>query len=316
MDGLEMVRRIKQEAPDIKVIVMTAFNDIQSTMKCIELGVNQYVIKPVEHRTLQAAIEKCRDAVYMRYTVARQNEHIRALNSELKARAAELETANRELEAFNYTVSHDLRTPLTIINGFCQLLQEKGGDELNADLRLYLAEISQGVGRMSGIIDSLLELSRAGRQDIRPDTVDLGSEAIEILRSLEIADQSAREVVWRIAPGMQVSGDRNLLRQMLVNLLGNAWKYSGRREKARIDFGVQQEEGRMVYFVRDNGAGFDQSQADRLFTPFQRLHDSEEFAGIGIGLATVQRIIQRHGGEIWAEGKEGEGATFYFTLNG
>jgi signal transduction histidine kinase len=213
-------------------------------------------------------------------------------------------------------VSHDLRTPLTIINGFCQLLQEKGGDELNADLRLYLAEISQGVGRMSGIIDSLLELSRAGRQDIRPDTVDLGSEAIEILRSLEIADQSAREVVWRIAPGMQVSGDRNLLRQMLVNLLGNAWKYSGRREKARIDFGVQQEEGRMVYFVRDNGAGFDQSQADRLFTPFQRLHDSEEFAGIGIGLATVQRIIQRHGGEIWAEGKEGEGATFYFTLNG
>lgn len=240
-------------------------------------------------------------------------EKIEILNTDLACRAFELESANLELENFSHTVSHDLRSPLTSITGYCELLLDYQGDGIDEQSRSYLEQIYSASHRMAHLINALLDFSCLTRGEIQQETVNLSGLAREISVELRL-EAPQRSVNFRIAEGITANGDGLLLRAVLQNLLGNSWKYTARKETAEIDFGMTENDGVKVYFVRDNGAGFDMAQADKLFTPFQRLHDKQEFAGSGIGLATVQRIIKRHGGRVWATGEIGKGATFFFTL--
>jgi signal transduction histidine kinase len=229
----------------------------------------------------------------------------------------ELEGTNRELEAFSYSVSHDLRAPLRSIDGFSQILQEDYDDVLDNEGLDYLGRVRAASGHMATLIDDLLDLSRVGRRPLRREPVDLTSMVTEIIDDLKAAEPD-RNVEFVAGRGIEAWGDVSLLKVALENLLGNAWKFTAREPEARIEFGADWDPGpgfrAPVYYVRDNGAGFDQAYADKLFGAFQRLHGQDEFEGTGIGLATVARIIHRHGGRVWAEGDVGDGATFYFTL--
>jgi len=244
----------------------------------------------------------------------RAQEAIRALNARLeervRERTAELEYANRELEAFSYSVSHDLRAPLRGIDGFSLALLEDYGDSLDETARGYLERVRAATRRMGCLIDELLTLSRVTRQEVHREPVDLGALALQVSQEL-LHSANGRPVDLHVAPGLVADGDPRLLRLALTNLLDNAWKFSGRQAEPRVEVG-RRPDG--VYFVRDNGAGFDMSYAHKLFAPFQRLHPAEEFPGTGIGLAIVQRVVHHHGGRIWAEATPHEGATFYFTL--
>lgn len=242
---------------------------------------------------------------------------VRKANADLEHRVTErtrqLEAANRELEAFAYAVSHDLRAPLRSMSGFSQILQETAPAGLDEKSRHYLQRIQDASLRMSGLIEDLLNLSRIGRSELTARPISLSQIAGEAAASMR-ERYPAREVHLEIAPGMDVNADPRLLRIALENLLGNAWKYTARTSQAQVNVGTQASEHGPVYFVRDNGIGFDMKYADKLFVPFQRLHPETEFPGSGIGLVTIQRIIARHGGRIWADAKPDEGATFYFTL--
>jgi light-regulated signal transduction histidine kinase (bacteriophytochrome) len=242
---------------------------------------------------------------------------VRNLNIDLEHRVAErtaqLEAINKELEAFSYSVSHDLRAPLRAIDGFSRIVLEDHAPQLNSDVQNLLERISVESQHMAQIIDALLNLSRMSRAEMRKETVDLSSIAHQVLDSLR-QSQSQRQVECVIARDITVQGDARLLNIVLENLLGNAWKFTSRLAQARIEVGVIPSDNGPVYFVRDNGAGFDPAYAEKLFGVFQRLHRSDEFEGTGVGLATVQRIISRHGGRVWAEAEVDKGATFYFTL--
>jgi PAS domain S-box-containing protein len=244
----------------------------------------------------------------------RAEEKIMTLNSDLACRVTELETANSELEAFSYTVSHDLRTPLTHISLCCQVLADLLNKSDEERCKGCLEEIFLATQNMDQLITSLLDFSHVSRCELHWEVVKLSDLAKMVAAELQI-NQPDRRVIFTITEGITVHGDAYLLRVVLANLLGNAWKYTGKRETAVIEFGVTEAEGERTFFVRDNGEGFAMSQSKELFGVFQRLPGSKEFPGHGIGLATVQRIINRHGGRVWAVGEEGSGATFYFTLN-
>ncbi|MGA7951953.1 MAG: PAS domain S-box protein [Gloeobacterales cyanobacterium] len=245
-------------------------------------------------------------------------EEIRHLNAELEERVAkrtmQLEVANKELEAFSYSVSHDLRAPLRSIDGFSQVLMEDYSERLDDEGRDYLQRIRAAAQRMAHLIDDLLNLARVTRSDMHRERVDLSALAETITTELQQAHPD-QVVECIIAPGLVADGDAHLLKIVLENLFSNAWKFTARHPEAHIEFGsIRQPNGQRAYFVRDDGAGFDMAYADKLFGAFQRLHGTTEFPGSGIGLATVQRIIHRHGGRIWAEAALEKGATFYFTL--
>ncbi len=244
--------------------------------------------------------------------IARDVTMVRHLR-ELRRARTQLEAANRELEAFSYSVSHDLRAPLRAIDGFSQALVEDYGEGLDATAKDFLRRVRAAAQRMGELIDDLLALSRITRASIQRKPVALGGLAREILEQLR-ASEPARCVETVVASPLDVVGDRGLLRVALSNLLGNAWKFTRDREPARIELGAQERDGERVFYVRDNGAGFDMAYADQLFRPFSRLHAAHEFSGTGIGLATVQRALARLGGRVWAESAVGEGATFYFTV--
>jgi PAS domain S-box-containing protein len=245
----------------------------------------------------------------------RTDEELRRARQDANRAAAELLDTNTELEAFNYAVAHDLRAPLRAVDGFSQALVDDYGGALGSEARDYLDRIRRNVQRMGEMIDSLLELSRLVRVPLDPVEVDLSAIVEEEGRAMQQTDPE-REVEIVVAPGIVAHADPRLVRVLIDNLLGNAWKFTSPRDRARTEFGVEQNDGERTFFVRDDGVGFDERFADKLFAPFQRLHRSEEFPGSGIGLATVERIVRRHGGTIRAEGKIEEGATFRFTLGG
>jgi PAS domain S-box-containing protein len=239
---------------------------------------------------------------------------LEALNEDLQRRVAELGAVNRELEAFSYSVSHDLRAPLRSIDGFSQALVEEYDDKLDDQGRDYLRRVRAAAMRMGELIDDLLNLSRVTRREMRRERVDLSALARAAATPLERASLSPA-VQLVIAEGAAASGDPHLLRIVLDNLIGNAWKFSSKTARPRVEFGITTTpEGQRAFFVSDNGVGFDMAHADKLFGAFQRLHAMHEFPGTGIGLATVQRIVTRHGGRVWAESAPGRGATFSFTL--
>jgi light-regulated signal transduction histidine kinase (bacteriophytochrome) len=240
-------------------------------------------------------------------------EHMHQRDLILRRRTTELESVNRELEAFSYSVSHDLRAPLASVDGFTQALSDDYNDRLDETGKEYLRWIHDAAEQMKNLIAGLLQMSRISRTEIKRTRVDLSEMAENIAESLRQRD-AARSVEFRIERDLIADADERLLHAVMENLMSNAFKYSGKKEHAIITVGSTTEAGRRTYFVRDNGAGFDSTQAAKMFTAFQRLHSSSEFEGTGIGLATVKRIIERHGGAIWADGQVGEGATFSFTL--
>jgi signal transduction histidine kinase len=255
--------------------------------------------------------EQSRDAALRRLEdVNRELEH------RVAERTAELEAANQHLEAFAYSVSHDLRAPLRAISGFATALAEDCADALGEAGRDHLERVRAGVRRMGELIEGMLALSRVMKAELVRAPLDLSALAEEVAREVrETEPHRAAEFVIRLR--LRAVADRTLMRALLTNLIGNAWKFTAKRDKARIELGQQDDEhGHPVFFVRDNGAGFDMAHAHKLFGVFQRLHTQEEFAGTGVGLATVQRIVSRHGGRIWAQGRPDEGATFFFTLPG
>ncbi|MCC7270821.1 MAG: GAF domain-containing protein [Rhodocyclaceae bacterium] len=243
---------------------------------------------------------------------------LRQLNLELEdhvnQRTAELQASIKELESFSYSVSHDLRSPLRGINGFSRLLLEDYGDRLDEQGKEYLRRICSATLRMSELIDGMIDLAQLTREPIHPAEVDLSRLAESVARELHGAEPG-RRVEFSAMPGLKARGDERLLRVVLHNLLTNAWKFTARKQLAHVEFGMRQAGNSLAYYVKDDGAGFDMKYADKLFGAFQRLHGVKEFAGTGIGLATVQRIVQRHGGLVWAEGEIDKGATFFFTLS-
>lgn len=247
------------------------------------------------------------------YAVARDITPWKDSEEALRRAKETAEAATRELEAFSYAVSHDLRAPLRAIDGLSQVLVEDFGEGLPEEARSHLARVRVGAQRMAHLIDDLLLLSRISRTDLVRERVDALEVARDVLAGLRERDPG--RVVEAVMEGsLPVRADPHLLRIALENLISNAWKFTARRPRARIEFGVESRDGEPVLFVRDDGAGFEPRYAGNLFRPFKRLHRESEFPGTGIGLATVKRVVQRHGGRIWAEGEPGEGATFYFTL--
>jgi PAS domain S-box-containing protein len=254
-----------------------------------------------------------RDITEQKKTQDALHQLTKELEQRVHERTAQLETANKELEAFSYSVSHDLRAPLRGIDGFSEVLLQEYSEILDDRGRHYLDRIRQGSQQMGQLIDDMLQLSRITREEMHVQSIDLSAIARQIVQDLK-EQNPERLVECLIADPVSARGDSLLLHTVLQNLLDNAWKYTSKKSSARIEFGLSKQDGQSTYFVRDNGAGFDMKYVGKLFGAFQRLHAASDFAGTGVGLATVARIIHRHGGKVWAEGVLGEGATFYFTL--
>src|SRR6059036_2299791 len=267
-----------------------------------------------QNRALKASEEELRRyAGELEQRVAERTHELEERNEALRRNAAELAASNTELDAFAYSVSHDLRAPLRSIDGFSQVLLEDYAPRLDDAGRDSLQRVRAASQRMGTLIDDLLKLARVTRAELRTEVVDLSGMARDVAGELQRANPE-RQVEFAIAPGLTTRGDTRLLRVVVDNLLRNSWKYTAKQPRPRVEFGVLSENGERVFMVRDNGAGFDMKYMDKLFGVFQRLHSAAEFEGTGVGLATVRRIITRHGGRIWAEGAIDQGATFYFTL--
>jgi len=313
VNGLRMAEEIKLLNPATEIIALSAHSNPEHLLQAIEIGISHYILKPIDIEQLFRVLDKSLDMILSERLVKRQNKVILELNSELAAKAAELESANRELESFNYTVAHDLRSPMVTISGFAQILLERNASELDDTGKEYLQLINSSVSRMNNLIEALLKFSMSQRKQIVKKWVSLSEIAADIKSDLQMQNP-LRKVTFRVDEGINGYCEPGLMRIVLDNLLGNAWKYTAKKGEALIEFGTINKNEDLVYFIGDNGEGFDQQDSTRLFAPFQRLQSDNEIEGFGIGLATVSRIIQRHGGRIWAEGERGKGATFYFTL--
>jgi signal transduction histidine kinase len=349
MDGYRLCQEVRksQRWGELPFIFYTAtYNSIYDEKLCYDLGGDQYLRKPASTQALLAALTEAVSASRNRpahraglpsedYVMKEYNERLvskleeknleleqartdlqqanRELDSRVQQRTVELKTANAELESFAHTVSHDLRAPLRHIGGYIDLVLRDGAGRLDEANLKHLHIVRDAARTMGELIDALLDLSKMTHAEIHRRPMDLSALAAEVFAELQQSDPQ-RVVKMEITPGLNANGDLRLLRVVLVNLLGNAWKYSRKRPDARIEFGKIADGAGDAYFVRDNGAGFDMAYAGKLFGAFQRLHGSDEFEGLGIGLATVRRIIHRHNGTVRAESIGHQGATFYFTL--
>jgi light-regulated signal transduction histidine kinase (bacteriophytochrome) len=255
----------------------------------------------------------CRTALIDISERKQAEERIVSVNTQLEKNIAELSACNTELESFSYAISHDLKAPLRSIAGFTKIIMDDYANVLDEQGKDYFNRTIKAANRMSGLLDDLLKLSFVARTDLASTTVNLSALASDITRRLS-AEEPDRRVDVVIREGLHASGNVNLLRALLENLIGNAWKFTIKQEHARIELGAIEKDNARVYFVKDNGIGFDMAWCHKLFVPFQRLVSEKEFVGTGIGLSLAHRIVIRHGGSIWAESEPGKGATFYFTL--
>lgn len=313
INGIRMAAEIRSLCPSTEIIALTAYSNTQYLIQAIEIGIRNYILKPIDLRLFLAALEKVLSIVRSKRLITWQECMIRDLNTELVRKAAELEAANKELESFDYTVAHDLRSPMVTISGLSKRLLETQAVALDDESKAHLRVIHRECDRMNCLVASLLKFSTHSRKHADKKWTCLSGIANEIRDNL-LAQEPERRVTFCIAEGIYGYGDPDLLRIVLENMLGNAWKYSAKTVDARIEFGTINREDDLVYFVRDNGTGFDPQESDNIFSPFQRLLSDDPVEGSGIGLATASRIILRHGGKVWAEGERGKGATFYFTL--
>lgn len=337
MDGFETAAFIRQRerSRHTPIIFLTALGRAEEHMhRGYDLGAVDYMTKPFIPEFLRAKVSVFVELHRKRQLLQHQSEllerrnrelqeaversqraeeEIKALNAHLERRLEQIDEANRELETFSYSVSHDLRGPLTRMAGFSRALLESHAAQLDSRGQLFLQRIDDSARRMCDLVDDLLQFSRLARVEIKEGQTDLSAIMRGIAAELAARDAD-RHVDFVIAEGVYVRGDATLLRAAMLNLLENAWKFTRKLSGARIEFGIDLTAEGPVYFIHDNGAGFDMADAARLFQPFQRLHKDTDFEGTGIGLATVERIVRRHDGRIWAKGGVDEGATFYFTL--
>ena len=309
--GLGTLSQVLAARDDVAVVVLSGQDDEDLAYRALQAGAQDYLVKGMYDPALLRRV--------VRYASERKRleSQLRMLNAELEARVErrtrELAQANRELESFAYSVSHDLQAPLRTIGGFSELLAADYADRLDDEGRMYLTRLREAGYHMGELLEALIELSRVSRHRLRLDTVCLRSLAGVILGELRRANPS-REVLFEAHGDLECVGDSRMLEIALRNLLSNSWKFTRPREPGRITLCAHSEGDERVFEVSDNGVGFESQFATRLFEPFQRLHRAREFEGTGIGLATVQRIIHRHGGRIWADGAPNVGATFRFTL--
>ncbi|WP_299414085.1 hybrid sensor histidine kinase/response regulator [Acaryochloris sp. IP29b_bin.148] len=326
--GLETLEKVLSHSPTLPIVVFTGLDDETVAMQAVQQGAQDFLVKgQVTPGSLTHAIRYSIERQQNELALKQKTIELERVNKALRKRSLELEAANTELEAFNYTVSHDLRNPLTGIKTGCALLTAYMGDQ-DPRLQKYLGTIQDYTRHMATLLEGLLQLSNIGRNPIQPQTVNLSSTVQTIARQL-LQQEPERNVKFVIPTHILVEGDTHLLWVALENLLGNAWKYTSALNHAQIEFGktklteVSQHPpnadetiapDQPIFFIRDNGPGFDMSQAERIFLPFQRLTSAEDFSGSGIGLSTVQRIIHCHGGQIWFDAAVNQGATFYWTL--
>lgn len=350
MDGYEFCSQIKadKDLKEVPVILLTALGDPLDIINGLQAGANNFITKPYDQQYLLSRIhyllanhdlrkagsaEMMLEVVFLgrKYTInsekkqildlllsvyeeaVKKQEELVVVQSRLHALNNELLGKNDELEAFAYTVSHDLRNPLHAIKGFTEVLDSDYGSLLPEEAQQYLKMVMTATNSMGQLIDDLLEFSKSGRGDIDRKETNLSDFAEEILSDLQFSNPG-RVVNTQITPGLIVNADANLMHVVMTNLLGNAWKYTSKLAVSEIIVGLKSEAGKKIFFIKDNGTGFNPAKAEVIFNPFERLHSTEDYPGTGVGLSSVKRIIERHGGKVWAESEPGKGATFYFTV--
>jgi light-regulated signal transduction histidine kinase (bacteriophytochrome) len=305
MNGIALLRAAREIDPMLVGVIMTGEGTIGTAVEAMQSGALDYILKPFK---LSAILPVLARGLAMRRLQLENAE----LQRRVQAHAAELEAANHELDAFTRSASHDLRSPLNAIHGFASLLISAAGDQLEPEHRNWLSHIERSALRMNQLIDDLMRLSRLGRQALNLQAVDVSMLVREVLGDLR--QQQGRELTIQVGELPPAQADVSLLRQVFVNLLSNAFKFTRRVEPAVIRIGSEARDDERVFFVKDNGPGFEMARAAKLFNAFERLHSADEYEGSGVGLSIVQRIVQRHGGRIWAEAAPGRGASFFFTL--
>jgi len=306
MNGIELLRAALAIDPTLVGIIMTGEGTIGSAVEAMQSGALDYILKPFKLSAILPVLGRG-------LTVRRLRLENEALARRVREHAAEVEATNRELDAFTRSASHDLRSPLNVVLGFSALLVQELGPSIPPEQRTWLLHVERSAQRMSQLIDALMRLSRAGRQVLKLQPVDVASLVHSVVDELR-QEQPQRQVTLELGELPTIMADAQLLRQLFVNLLSNAFKFTRNTEHAVITVGCEAGEEEQVFFVRDNGAGFDMTHAHHLFDAFQRFHRADEFEGSGVGLSIVQRVVQRHGGRIWAQAAPGQGASFYFTL--
>jgi len=313
MDGIALIAAAREIAPDLVGVMMTGHATIDTAVKAMQAGALDYIVKPFKLNVILPVLNRALAVRQLRRANAELEARILERTKELESANRQLESANKELESFSYSVSHDLRAPLRAVQGFVQIYMEDFGASIPAEGRPVLDHVLNGAQRMGQLIEDLLEFSRLSRQPILREIVPLERIANRIVSELRTKEPH-RHVQSSVASLGECEGDPSLIEQVLVNLISNAFKFTRGRNPAIIEVGRSGRDRDVIYFVRDNGAGFDMKYASKLFGVFQRLHTVSEFEGTGVGLSIVQRIVERHGGRIWAESEPQKGATFFFTL--